>query len=50
MVTISGSDMKPLRPGDLAPDPTVTIDGTPMPLSAIRGDGQLLVTFLRHLM
>ena len=41
--------MKPLRPGDRAPDPSVLINGQVTRLSEHRGDQALVLSFLRHL-
>ena len=38
-----------LRPGDRAPDAPVRIDGEETSLALYRGEGQLVLTFLRHL-
>jgi len=39
-----------LAAGDLAPDPRVTHDGALRPISSFRGEGPLVLIFLRHLM
>lgn len=37
-----------LRPGDPAPDATISTPDGPAPLAGVWADGPVIVTFLRH--